>query len=173
MLATCVLVKKFEDDSCDLHLSMWEEILKAVPVAFSSALKFIFGPLGGYAIGLHWATTMAATVCGMMLSVTAFTFFGDWLREKIVHRFFRNRKAFSPGKRRFVTVWKKYGLAGVALLTPLIFTPIGGTVLAVAFGSDRQKLLVYMFFSAVIWSAVFTALIYLFGHTVLPGFVRG
>ncbi len=31
---------------------MWEEIVKAIPVYFSSMIKFIFGPIGGYAAGL-------------------------------------------------------------------------------------------------------------------------
>ncbi|MDL5045998.1 hypothetical protein QQ054_08120 [Oscillatoria amoena NRMC-F 0135] len=74
---------------------MWEEILKAIPVAVSSSFKFIFGPLGGYGLGLHLVTTISATVVGMMASVTAFTFFGDWLRDKIVNRFFSKKKKFS------------------------------------------------------------------------------
>ncbi|MDL5045999.1 hypothetical protein QQ054_08125 [Oscillatoria amoena NRMC-F 0135] len=68
-------------------------------------------------------------------------------------------------------MWRKYGLAGVALLTPLIFTPIGGTILAVAFGSPKDKILIYMFISAVFWAVMFSTLIYLFGNTVLPEFV--
>ncbi len=150
---------------------MWEEILKALPVAVSSSVKFIFGPLGGYAVGLHLITTIGATVVGMMGSVTAFTFFGDWLRSKIIDRFFSKSKKFSPGNRKFIGIWKKYGMAGVAFLTPLLLTPIGGTILAVAFGSPKEKILLYMFISAVWWATVFSVAIYLFGETVLPEFV--
>ncbi len=57
---------------------MWGEILKALPVVFSASLKFILGPLGGYAVGLHPVTTIIATVTGMMGSVVAFAFFGDY-----------------------------------------------------------------------------------------------
>ena len=36
--------------------------------------------------------------------------------------------------RRKVTLWRKYGIIGVALFTPLFLTPIGGTLVANAFG---------------------------------------
>ncbi|MCS6974103.1 MAG: hypothetical protein N2044_00845 [Cyclobacteriaceae bacterium] len=151
---------------------MWEEILKALPVAFSASLKFIFGPLGGYAVGLHLVTTIVATVTGMMASVVAFTFFGNWLRGKIINRFFSNRRRFTPNNRRVVQIWKKYGLAGVAFFTPLLLTPIGGTILAVAFGSPKERILIYMFISAAVWSAVFSVLVYTFGNTIIPEFMQ-
>ena len=58
---------------------MWEEILKAIPVYFSSMLKFILGPIGGFAAGLNLVTTILTTVFGMMTVVFLFTYFGDWL----------------------------------------------------------------------------------------------
>ncbi|GIV37295.1 MAG: hypothetical protein KatS3mg032_1674 [Cyclobacteriaceae bacterium] len=151
---------------------MWEEILKALPVAFSASLKFILGPLGGYAVGLHPVTTILATVVGMMGSVVAFAFFGNWLRQKIISRFLGRQKKFTPGNRRFVMIWKKYGLAGVAFLTPLLLTPIGGTVLAVAFGSPKDRILIFMFISGAVWATIFTVMIYTFGNTILPDFMQ-
>ena len=66
---------------------MWEEILKAVSVYFSSMVKFFFGPIGGKAAGLHLITTMVVTVAGMMTMVVAFTYFGDFIRKHIIERF--------------------------------------------------------------------------------------
>ena len=151
---------------------MGEEILKALPVAFSSMFKFILGPLGGYAVGLHIITTIIATVVGTMLSVVGFTYFGNWLRNHIVNRYFGNKKKFTSGNRRFVVIWMKYGLLGVAALMPVIFTPIGGTLLAVGFGSPKEKILVYMFISAAVWATLFSVAVYSFGNAVLPEFVR-
>lgn len=151
---------------------MWGEILKALPVVFSASLKFILGPLGGYAVGLHPVTTIIATVTGMMGSVVAFAFFGDWLREKIIGRFFNNRKKFTSNNRRFVQIWKKYGVGGVAFLTPLLLTPIGGTILAVAFGSPKDRILIFMFVSGALWATIFTVMIYTFGNTILPDFMQ-
>src|SRR5688572_30142357 len=117
---------------------MWEEILKAIPVYLGSMLKFIFGPFGGYAAGLNLLTTILATVFGMMTVVFLFTYFGDWIREKVLHRFVKKPNPLSPKNKRLTAIWKKYGLPGVALLTPIVLTPIGGTLLAVGSGSPKE-----------------------------------
>ena len=152
---------------------MWEEILKAVTLVYlPSMLKFIFGPLGGYAAKLHVVTTIIATVAGTMTIVLAFSFAGDWIREHVINRFFPKRKRFSERNRRFVTIWKKYGVAGVAFLTPLILTPIGGTLVAISFGSPREKLILYMLISASGWATVFSLAVYLFGNNVFPEYMK-
>jgi membrane protein DedA with SNARE-associated domain len=145
---------------------MWEELLKAVPVYLSSMVKFILGPLGGYAAGLNLVTTILSTVAGMMTIVLLFAYFGNFIRDKIFARF-RKPKSFSDQNRRFVKFWKKYGLLGVAALTPVILTPIGGTVLAISFGTPRNKLILYMFISAAVWSLVFSTSIYVLGDEVI------
>jgi membrane protein DedA with SNARE-associated domain len=151
---------------------MWEEILKAIPVYLSSMLKFIFGPIGGYAAGLHLITTILATVAGMMTVVLSFTYAGNWLRENVINRFFGKRKRFSESNRKFVRIWKKYGLIGVAALTPIFLTPIGGSILAVSSGSPKEKIVLFMFISGSVWSVIFSVAIYFFGNEVLPDFVK-
>lgn len=151
---------------------MWEEILKAIPVYLSSMLKFILGPVGGYAAGLSMLTTILATVAGMMTVVLGFAFFGDWIREKVLNRFLKKKNASSERNRKLVTIWRKYGIAGVAALTPIVLTPIGGTLLAISFGTPRDKLIIYMFLSAAVWAVLFSGLIYFFGNEVLPEFIQ-
>jgi membrane protein DedA with SNARE-associated domain len=149
---------------------MWQEILKAIPVYFSCMLKFIFGPLGGYGVGLHPITTILTTVAGMMTVVFLFTFFGNWIRTKIFSRF-KKRKINLKRAAQLEKIWKRYGLIGVALLTPVLLTPIGGTLLAVSSGSPKDKIVFYMFVSASFWSVVFSMTIYIFGNQVLPDFL--
>lgn len=151
---------------------MWQEILRAIPVYFSTMFKFILGPVGGYAAGLNMVMTILASVAGMMTVVLAFAFFGDWLRTRIISRFLGKKRKFSGRNRKFVMIWRKYGLAGVAALTPLIFTPIGGALLAVSFGSPKDKLILYMFVSASVWGVGLTFLIYQFGNSILPDFLK-
>ncbi len=145
---------------------MWQEILKAVTVYFSSMVKFIFGPVGGYTAGLSLVTTIVVTIAGMMTVVLAFAFFGDFLREKVMKRITKNKKLFSSRNRKFVTIWRKYGIIGVAALTPLMLTPIGGSVLAVSFGVPRNKLIIAMFISACIWSVIFSVSVYFFADEI-------
>jgi membrane protein DedA with SNARE-associated domain len=150
---------------------MWQEVLKSIPVFLSSMVKFILGPLGGYAARLHPVITILLTVAGMMTSVLAFTYFGEWLRSKLLHGVLKKRRKFSARNRKFVTLWKKYGLSGVAILTPLFLTPIGGTILAVSAGSPKERIILFMLISAVAWAVIFTVIIYFFGHRVLPDWV--
>jgi hypothetical protein len=146
---------------------MWEEILKAIPVYLATMLKFIFGPVGGYTAGLSILTTILSTVFGMMTVVFTFTYAGNWLKRKVFSRFLKPGNKFNTSNKKFVTIWKKYGLAGVAILTPLILTPIGGTLLAVSSGSPKDKIIFYMFLSASFWAVFFSVAIYFLGHEVL------
>jgi membrane protein DedA with SNARE-associated domain len=152
---------------------MWEEILKTITLVYlPSMLKFIFGPLAGYAAGLTLLSTVLGTVAGTMTVVVLFAFFGDFIQRRILNAIFRNRKLFSERSRKFVNIWKRYGLTGVALLTPILLTPIGGTLLAISFGTPRNKLILYMFVSAAAWAFVLSVAIYFFGNEVIPEFIK-
>jgi len=150
---------------------MVEEVLKAASVFLLSMLKFILGPMTGFAMGLHFVTTVVATVCGMMMSVVLFTYFGEWLRSLVLKRFYRNTRKFTPRTRRFAR-WRKYGLTGIAALTPLFLTPIGGTLLAVGATKSKGRILIAMLISASAWSVVFTSVIYFLGSDYFPAFMK-
>ncbi|NOS92144.1 MAG: hypothetical protein HOP30_09495 [Cyclobacteriaceae bacterium] len=151
---------------------MIEEILKAIPVVLISTIKFFLGPLQGYALKLHPITTILSTILGMMITVVAFTYFGDWLKKRWFSRFFQPPANPSTNRRKFKVLLRKYGLGGVAFFTPLILTPIGGTILAVGLNKPKGKILLFMLISAIGWSIVFTAAIYSFGRAVLPNFIK-
>lgn len=151
---------------------MEEFVLKALSIALLTMLKFIAGPTLGYAGGFSMVSTIAITIMGMMSSVLLFTFLGKLLRKRILVKFFRNRRKFTKRNRRFVNIWRKYGLPGVAFLTPIIFTPIGGTILLTSLGSSKRKIILSMFLSALFWSTVFSSVIYTVGPGILPAFIR-
>ncbi len=147
-------------------MNMWGEILKALSVYLSSMIKFIFGPIGGKTAGLHLLTTMVVTAAGMMTMVIAFTYFGEYLRNKILYRFFPKKADAGDSSKKSSAFFKKYGLAGIAFLTPVILTPIGGTLLAVSVSSNREKIIFYMFISACVWSVILTFAVY-FGYDAI------
>jgi membrane protein DedA with SNARE-associated domain len=150
---------------------MWGEILKALSVYVSSMIKFIFGPLGGKASGLHLITTMIVTAAGMMTVVIAFTYFGEFIRARILHRFFPKKELEEKVPKKRSAFFTKYGLAGIALLTPVILTPLGGTLLAVSVSPNREKIIFYMFISACAWSVILTLAVY-FGYDAVMNFVN-
>ena len=148
---------------------MGEELSKALGVFLLSMLKFILGPITGFSAKLHFITTVIATIAGMMVSVAAFTYFGEWIKAKVIDKIFKRKK--KPAKARSA-FWSKYGLTGVALFTPVFLTPIGGTILALSMGYPKEKILFYMLISACAWAVIFSSIIYFVGAEVLPGFIQ-
>ncbi len=142
---------------------MWDTILRVFTVYVSTMLKFIFGPVGGYAAGLNIVVTILVTVCSMMTVVLIFAFFGDFIRQRLLRRFF-NTKKFTERNRKYVWIWRRYGLYGIALLTPILLTPIGGTLLAISFGTPKNKLILFMFVSASAWALILSSVVYFFGN---------
>jgi membrane protein DedA with SNARE-associated domain len=159
---------------------MLDEILSVLSVFTSSMIKFIFGPLLGFTEKLHPLTTIVATVAGMMTSVISFTYFGKYLREKLFKNYFERKKkpelstdlAEKKSVSKFAQFASRYGLEGIAFFTPIILTPIGGTLLAVGIGSPKEKIILYMLISAISWAVIFTSIIYFFGHQTLPTWIK-
>ena len=147
---------------------MFDEILKYLFVYLTSMLKFVGGPLLGIASGLSFWETAILTSLGMMTSVFIFsTVIGISFKKWILSKFYKNRKLFSAKNRKVVRVWRNYGLKGVAFLTPLLFTPIGGTLIAASFGETRKRIFLYMFASSAFWSVVFSLAVFLFKNGLL------
>lgn len=139
---------------------MLVEIIKYLSIYLLTMVKFIAGPTMGPASGLSWGETVLITIAGMMTSVLIFTSKG--FKNKLPSLFGKKRKKFSKKNRRFVVIWRKYGLFGVSFLTPIIFTPIGGSILVSYLGGGRRKIIYYMLISAVFWSLVFSTIFYFF-----------
>ncbi|MBK7653292.1 MAG: hypothetical protein IPJ20_24760 [Flammeovirgaceae bacterium] len=84
-------------------------------------------------------------------------------------RIFKKKESKTDPNKR--TVMTKYGLAGIAFLTPIILTPIGGTLLAVGVSPNREKIIFYMLISACAWSVILTFAVY-FGYDAVMNFIR-
>jgi hypothetical protein len=138
---------------------MVTQVAKYVTVFLLSMVKFIGGPISGAAAGLTWLETFIFTVAGMMTSVLIFSLLGTSAKQKLFNRLQGKRKLFTPRNRRLVKIWRKYGLKGVAFLTPVFFSPIIGTVMAASFGETKQRIFFYMLGSALFWGVIFSVFI--------------
>lgn len=134
---------------------MTEYGLKFFAIYLASLFKFISGPVLGAAAGFSLMEIVAVTVLGMMTSVAAMTFAGEWVKSYWDLKMTPKRKRFSPRTRRIVRIWKKFGAMGIAAITPLVLTPIGGTIVMTAFNVKREKIFIYMLISALFWALVF------------------
>jgi hypothetical protein len=72
------------------------------------------------------------------------------------------KKLFTPRNRRIVTVWKKYGLIGIAFITPVIISIPLGTIIATRLVPNRKKVFLYLFVSIALWSLAMTSVFELY-----------
>lgn len=66
------------------------------------------------------------------------------------------KRIFSRRSRRMVKIWRKYGLVGLAALTPVLFSIPIGTFFMIRLEKNRNKIVLYMFISITCWSLLIT-----------------
>ncbi len=132
-----------------------------------SMVKFLGGPLAGVSMGLPFGSTLGLTVAGMMTSVAVFSVVGarvsQWYNRRARRR---GKPVFSTSSRRTVRVFQRFGIGGIAFLTPLLFSPIVGTIIATVLGGGRRQILLHMLWSAVLWGVTFTFVLSRFSFLV-------
>jgi len=130
---------------------------KYISVIAISMLKFMGGPLTGLTLNLSWIETAICSVIGMMITVVLVIYSGDFL-QKLFRK--DNPKKFTRMTRFGVKIRRKFGLIGIAFLTPILFTPPVGAALSIAFRYDKIKIMLQMFTSAVAWALAQTFFFY-------------
>jgi hypothetical protein len=99
------------------------------------------------------------SVLGMMTSVLIFTQIGERRGYPRITRMVEYLKSRKAVNKRFLYVWNRFGIVGITFLTPILFTPIIGTILVTSMGSPKGKVIIYMFFSAVFWSITLSRIV--------------
>jgi hypothetical protein len=139
---------------------MFTDLIKYIIVFLISMFKFIGGPAFGTAYDLNLIGIVTMSVLGMMTTVVIISFFGiklrDWIQKKYNYK--RKRKTFSKRSRRIVKIWRGYGEFGVSFFTPILFSPIIGTLLVTTLGGKRNRVITYMLISAIFWAFALTSL---------------
>ena len=132
-------------------------------IAGTSTTKY----LAGIALGIYYMhsqdwnfiTYYLSTVIGGMVGVVAY----DLLLLEIIDFVKRKRgieKRFRMNKRmrRLVRIRSKFGLIGIAALTPIILQVPVGTILAGTIEQNSKKVALYMFVSFSFYSVLFYGL---------------
>ena len=133
---------------------MTEHLVKCGTVFLLSMFKFVVGPATGIFSGLSIMETGILAGTGMTFSVLLFSSGGIAVRNRWFAGFRHDRKLFSVKNRRVVQFYSRFGLPGMALLTPVVFSPIVGTLLVVSLGEEKRKVLLWMSASAYFWGFV-------------------
>jgi hypothetical protein len=70
------------------------------------------------------------------------------------------KKVFTTANRRIIKVKQRFGLAGIAFITPIISQPIGA-FFAEKFFKDKRKVILYLSVSVVFWAFTIYFILYL------------
>ena len=94
------------------------------------------------------------------------------IHYQYIERIVPPKKIFSRRSRRMVRIWKRYGLVGLAALTPVLFSIPIGTFFMIRLEKNRNKIVLYMFVSITCWSLIITTFFQLAHirtlHEILP-----
>ena len=144
--------------------------------------KFLLAPfiaeLPPYNLNFWEAFTV--TTVGGVAGVVTFVFFGDFVISKwsafiyLIKRIYKTReqirnetkhpkKKFNWRSRYVARVKRRFGLIGIAFVTPCIISIPIGSVVAVGFYKNKLKVLAYIFCSLIFWSFVLNILAQYFG----------
>jgi len=137
---------------------MFSEVMKYIAVYLISMFKFIGGPAFGAAYDLNLIITALMTIFGMMTTVTIISFFGLRLRNWIRKKYGYKKKLFTSRNRRIIKIWRGYGEFGVSFFTPVLFSPIIGTLLVTTLGGRRKRVFTFMLISAIFWAFALASL---------------
>lgn len=139
-----------------------------------STVKFVFGAVpAALGFGFSFFEAVTVTCLGGFTGVTLFVFMSERIVAAIRSRREERLKKGEPHGKRFtrrnkiiVKVKRRFGLIGIAFLTPLLFSIPLGCFIAVRYFKNKQKILVYMFLSIIFWSVSISSLKLLFNINV-------
>lgn len=135
--------------------------MKETVIILSCTWKFAATfPVAIYAMKMSAAETLICTNAGGILGLFIFLNFSGYLLrvwDKFSPAFNRKkRKVFTSASRRLVRIKNKFGLAGIAILSPSILSIPVGAFLAAKYYGLRMRVWIFLAAGQVFWSLVFT-----------------
>ncbi len=106
--------------------------------------------------GYIYTFTVITLIIGGSIGVLIFTFFSQWLNN-IINKVVKpksSKKIFTRKNRFIVKVKSKYGLYGIAFLSPIVFSIPLGCFLASRFYNSHRKIITAMLTAVLFWSFI-------------------
>jgi hypothetical protein len=88
------------------------------------------------------------------------------VKRGLIHK----KKVFNSFNRRVIRVKKKFGLAGIAFITPIFLSTPIGAFLAERFFRDKKKIILYLSAATIFWAFALYFILYFF-HEGLKGWL--
>lgn len=155
-------------------------LLKSFQILIISALKFFLAPPLSFKLGFNFFQTVLTTTIGGVLGVLFFFFLSEllfrlikriWpsiksyfvkqkpisLKNSIIPVKTSTKKIFSIKNKFIVKTRLKYGLWGIAFLTPILLSIPLGTFLANRYYKNKKSVLFSLAVSVICWSIIMSS----------------
>ena len=143
-------------------------LFKLVPIYLLCMVKFVVGVPALYA-ATKWGFLplfLLSSVAGIS-GVVAFLFFETWLSKiwnQLKSRLVKPsapkpQKRFTRRNRLLVKILRKYGLPGLAIITPTIISIPVGSILAGRLFPDHKKVMLHLSLSVIAWAALLSGIL--------------
>lgn len=159
---------------------------KLIEIGVLSGIKFLFAPFLSFQLGYNFLQTIIVTTIGGLAGVLFFYYISEILiaffkkiwpgikgflvKQKIQpahlvpekNNIKKSKKSFSKKNKFIVMTRRKYGLWGIAVLTPILLSIPLGTFLANKYYRNKKNVLFSLCISVVCWSIVMSSFYFIF-----------
>lgn len=134
---------------------MTEGLLQAFSVVSLSTVKHTLGGVPLAAVyGLSYGEVVLYSAIGGTIGILIFMFLAQGI-VSLRQAYFPSKKkkrVFSKKKRFIVKVKRRFGLAGIAFITPWLLSVPIGTMVATGVYRDKKRVFLFMLGSVMLWS---------------------
>ena len=135
-----------------------DQILQLLGLLLLSATKFAVavGVLVSPATNYSYLEIVSILLTGGFIGTFFFYFFSNWV-NKMLNKLFqkkKKKKVFSKKMRKFINIKNKYGLIGIAIISPIIISIPVGNFIASRFFAKKKHTLIVMLAGVVLWALI-------------------
>jgi hypothetical protein len=107
----------------------------------------------GLVLKLNPILIIVAAAAGSIVSAFLVVTLGEGVRKWFIKWRYGSR---SIEHGRVYEIWRKYGIIGLGLVSPLLFGAPLGAAIGVGLGAPKNRLLLWMSVGIIIWSIILT-----------------
>ena len=157
-------------------------LFKVIEIILIASVKFLFAPFEAERQGFGFTHSLIITTSGGIIGIIAFTYISTAL-NKIWKKFLslfssdsgkqmdlKKKRKFTWRNKFIIGIKVKFGLTGIALITPCIISIPFGTIAANNFYRNRRKVFWALITSLVFWSLLLN---YFAFHLHLSHWIKG
>ena len=129
-----------------------ELVLKFLTVAGLGIIELWAAIPAGTALNLHPLLNGLAAGLGAIIGALLVILLGDRLRKWLLKKKEKEQK----NKGWIYSIWEKYGVIGLGILSPLITGPLLGAAIGISLGASPKRLTLWMSVGILFWTTVLT-----------------